>query len=155
MQTYTESRVLPCTREQAFDFVADVESYHEFVPMWLAARITERQGNELIVDQVVGLGAFTLEFVSHTSLQPPDHIHVVSRGGPFRYLDINWGFDPASPSGCLTHLNVEFELSSPLLQSFLTILFRSSLRKVLSAFEKRARTRYGRPAPQGSPPSPH
>ena len=138
MHMYTEKRVLPCTREQAFALVADVERYHEFVPAWLAARVVEREGDELIVNQVVGLGAFPLEFVSHTSLQPPDHIHVVARDGPFRYLDINWDFDPASPSGCLTHLSVEFELSSPLLRSFLTILFRISLRQVLSAFEKRA-----------------
>ena len=145
MQTYAEKRVLPCTREQAFALVADVESYHEFVPAWLAARIVERKGDELIVDQVVGLGAFPVEFVSHTRLRPPDHIHVVARDEPFRYLDINWNFEPASSSGCLTHLRVEFELSTPLLQSFLTMLFRISLRQVLRAFEKRARQLYRRP----------
>ncbi|MDH3671797.1 MAG: type II toxin-antitoxin system RatA family toxin [Gammaproteobacteria bacterium] len=145
MHTYTEKRVLPCTREQAFDLVADVESYHEFVPTWLAARITERQGNELIVDQVVGLGAFPLEFISHTSLKPPDRIHVVARDDPFRYLDINWDFEPASQSGCLTRLRVEFELSSSLLQSLLTRLFRISLRQVLSAFDKRASQLYRQP----------
>ncbi|MEE9597540.1 MAG: type II toxin-antitoxin system RatA family toxin [Acidiferrobacterales bacterium] len=143
MHTYTEKRVLPCTREQAFALVADVERYHEFVPAWLAARVVEREGDELIVDQVVGLGAFPLEFVSHTSLKRPDHIHVIARDGPFRYLDIDWKFEPSSPSGCLTYLTVEFELSSPLLESLLTTLFKISLRQVLSAFEKRARQIYG------------
>lgn len=138
MHKYTEKRVLPCTLEQAFALVADVESYHEFVPAWLAARVEEREGNELTVDQVVGLGAFPLEFVSHTSLRPPDHIQVIASDGPFRHLDINWKFEPSSPSGCLTYLTVEFELSSPLLETFLTMLFRASLRQVLSAFEKRA-----------------
>jgi coenzyme Q-binding protein COQ10 len=144
MHTYAEKRVLPCTLEQAFALVADVESYHEFVPLWLAARIVEREGNELTVDQVVGLGAFPVEFVSHTSLQPPDHMHVIARDGPFKYLHINWDFEPATPSGCPTSLRVEFELSSPLLQSFLTTLFRISLRQVLRAFEKRARQLHGR-----------
>lgn len=142
MHTYTEQRVLPCTLEQAFALVADVESYHEFVPAWLAARIVEREGNELIVNQVVGLGAFPVEFVSYTSLRPPDHIQVIARDGPFRYLDINWKFEPSSPAGCLTHLSVEFELSSPLLEGLLTMLFRISLRQVLSAFDKRARRLY-------------
>ena len=143
MHTYTEKRLLPCTREQAFALVADVERYHEFVPAWLAARVVEREADELTVEQVVGLGAFPLEFVSHTSLQPPDRIHVIARDGPFRHLDIDWKFEPSSPSGCLTCLTVEFELSSPLLESFLTTLFRISLRRVLSAFEKRARQIYG------------
>jgi coenzyme Q-binding protein COQ10 len=149
MHTYTEKRLLPCTLEQAFALVADVEHYHEFVPAWLAARVVEREGDELIVDQVVGLGAFPIEFISHTTLKHPDHIHVVARDGPFRYLDINWDFEPASPSGCLTHLSVEFELSSSLLEGFLTMLFKISLRQILSAFGKRARQLYGRPAGSG------
>ncbi len=144
MHSYIDDRVIPFSQEQVFDLVADVESYHEFVPAWLAARIVEREGDELIVDQVVGLGAFPLEFVSHTSLNRPDHIHVIARDGPFRYLDINWTFEPVSSSDCLTRLNVEFELSSPLLQSFLTLLFRVSLRQVLRAFDKRAHELYGR-----------
>lgn len=146
MHTYTEKRVLPCTQEQAFALVADIERYHEFVPAWLAARITEREENELIVNQVVGLGAFPVEFVSHASLKPPDQIHIIARDGPFRLLDILWTFEPSAPSGCLAHLRVEFELSSPLLESLLTMLFRISLRQVLSAFEKRARRSYGQPS---------
>lgn len=145
MHKYSEKRVLPCTREQAFALVADIEHYHEFVPAWLAARITEREENELIVNQVVGLGAFPVEFVSHASLKPPDQIHIVARDGPFRLLDINWTFEPTSSSGCLSHLSVEFELSSPLLETFLTMLFRVSLRQVLSAFQKRARQLYRQP----------
>ena len=54
MHSYTESRTMPFTREQMFDLVADVESYHEFLPVWLTARVVERKGNELIVDQVSG-----------------------------------------------------------------------------------------------------
>ncbi len=115
------------------------------MPGWLAARIVERKGDELIVDQVMGLGAFRLEFLSHTSLRPPDRAHVVARDGPFRYLDINWFFEPAADSGCLTRLSVEFELSSPLLEGVLRFLFQITLRQVMSAFEKRARELYGPP----------
>ncbi len=91
---------------------------------------------------MVGLGAFPLEFVSHTSLKPPDRIHVVSRDGPFRYLDINWHFESPSEVSCVTHLKVDFELSSPLFETVLTLLFKRSLRQVLRAFEKRARQLY-------------
>lgn len=142
MHSYSESRTMPFTREQMFSLVADVESYHEFLPAWLTARVVERKGEELIVDQVVGLGAFPLEFVSHTSLKPPDHIHVISRDGPFRYLDINWHFESPSEVSCVTHLKVDFELSSPLFETVLTLLFKRSLRQVLRAFEKRARQLY-------------
>lgn len=150
MHYYKEERLLPYTQAQVFDLVADVERYHEFVPGWLAARIVERKGDELIVDQVIGLGAFRLEFVSHTSLRSPDHAHVVARDGPFRYLDINWFFEPAAGSGCLTRLSVEFELSSSLLEGVLRLLFGITLRQVMGAFEKRARKLYGAGAARGN-----
>ena len=138
MHSYSENRRMPHTREQIFNLVADVESYHEFVPAWLTARVVERKGDELIVDQVVGVGAFPLEFVSHTSLKPPDRIRVVARDGPFRYLDINWEFEATSADSCLLRLSVDFELSSPLFEKALTLLFKRSLRQILRAFEKRA-----------------
>ena len=142
MHSYTEQRTMPFTREQIFSLAADIESYHEFLPLWLTARVVERKDDELIVDQVVGVGAFPLEFVSHASLKHPDHIRIISRDGPFRYLDINWNFESASATSCVTRLSVDFELSSPLFETLLTLLFKRSLRQVLRAFEKRARELY-------------
>jgi len=142
MHSYTESRTMPFTREQIFELVVDVESYHEFLPAWLTARVVERKDNELIVDQVVGLGAFPLEFVSHTSFKRPEHIHIIARDGPFRYLDIHWHFEAASETSCATRLSVDFELSSPLFEKVLTVFFKRSLRQILRSFEKRARKLY-------------
>lgn len=142
MHSYTEQRTMAFSREQIFSLAADIESYHEFLPLWLTARVVERKGDELIVDQVVGVGAFPLEFVSHASLKHPDHIRIISRDGPFRYLDINWNFESTSENSCVTRLSVDFELSSPLFETVLTLLFKRSLRQVLRAFEKRARELY-------------
>ncbi|MFQ5936867.1 MAG: type II toxin-antitoxin system RatA family toxin [Acidiferrobacterales bacterium] len=143
MHKYTENRLMGFTPEQVFNVVADVERYHEFLPGWLAARIVERNDNQLIVDQVVGLAAFRLEFISHATLERPDHIQIIARDGPFRLLDIDWHLEPASPSGCLARLKVEFELSSSLLERLLVMLFHITLRQILTAFEKRARRLYG------------
>lgn len=149
MHHYEGSRVMPFRREQLFELVADVERYSEFLPAWLTARIVERKGDEMIVDQVVGIGAFPLEFVSHTSLRPPDHIQVIARDGPFRYLEIHWRFVPVAASACRIELSVEFELSSPLFEWLLSMLFKMTLRQVLRDFDKRARDLYGPEAGAG------
>ncbi len=54
MPTHAEKRVLPYTRAQLFDLVADVERYPEFLPWCLAARVRERSGNTITADLLIG-----------------------------------------------------------------------------------------------------
>lgn len=143
MHRYTENRVLPYTPEQVFDLVADVERYQDFVPGWLATRILKRTADGVEVDQVMGLGAFRLEFTSHATFKRPEELHITSHGAPFRSLDIHWSFTAAGPGGCLARFSVDYALSSLWLEKFLNLLFSLTMRRILTAFEKRARELYG------------
>lgn len=143
METYEETRELIYTPEQMFDLVADVERYGEFLPGWLDARILERDGDVVFVDQEVGMGAFHTSFITQAIFTRPEYIEITSTDGPFLYLAVRWIFEPAHKSGCLTHFYAGFELRSRLLERVVGRLFSDIMRRAVLAFEQRARQFYG------------
>ena len=66
--------------------------------------------------------------------------------GPFRYLNNHWIFDRV-PGGCRLDFFVDFEFKSRILQRVIELLFHEAVRRMVAAFEARARHLYGAPAP--------
>jgi coenzyme Q-binding protein COQ10 len=66
--------------------------------------------------------------------------------GPFRYLNNDWLFHPDS-RGCLVDFAVDFEFRSRILQMAIGAVFNEAVRRMVNAFERRARAIYGAPAP--------
>ena len=92
---------------------------------------------------------FRERFTSRVSLDPPSRIDVAYAEGPFRYLDNHWTFTP-DPAGCRVGFFVDFEFKSRLLQRLIEILFSAAVRRMVGAFEKRARDLYGAPSQHGA-----
>jgi coenzyme Q-binding protein COQ10 len=149
MPTHAEQRVLPYTPEQMYALVADIERYPEFLPWCVAARIRERRADFIDAELVIGFRMFRERFISHVRLKPPDRIDVAYAEGPFRYLNNHWKFEPM-PGGCRIDFFVDFEFKSRLLQKVIEVLFGEAVRRMVAAFEGRARQLYGRPAPDGA-----
>jgi coenzyme Q-binding protein COQ10 len=149
MPTHAEQRVLPYTPEQLFALVADVERYPEFLPWCVGARIRERQPQLIIADLIIGFRVFRERFTSRVALTPPRRIDVTYTEGPFRYLNNHWIFDPA-PGGCRLDFFVDFEFKSRILQRVIELFFHEAVRRMVAAFEARARHLYGAPASDGS-----
>jgi coenzyme Q-binding protein COQ10 len=147
--THAEERVLPYTPEQLFALVADIERYPEFLPWCVGVRIKERQANLVVADLVIGFRIFRERFTSRVSLDPPRRIDVAYSEGPFRYLDNHWTFSP-DPGGCRVGFFVDFEFKSRLLQRLIEVLFSEAVRRMVGAFEKRARDLYGAPSQRGA-----
>ena len=152
MPTHAEQRVLPYTPEQLFALVADVERYPEFLPWCVGARIRERQPQLIVADLIIGFRVFRERFTSRVALDPPRRIDVSYTEGPFRYLNNHWTFD-AVPGGCRLDFFVDFEFKSRILQRVIELLFHEAVRRMVAAFEARARHLYGIPAadPAGKP----
>jgi len=156
MPTHAEQRVLPYTQEQLFDLVADVERYPEFLPWCLGARIRERQPNLIVADLLIGFRMVRERFTSRVTLNRPSRIDVAYTDGPFRYLNNHWVFEPAaSPTGgeggCRIDFFVDFEFRSRVLQKLIGVLFNEAVRRMVAAFEGRARQLYGSD-PKARPP---
>src|SRR5581483_12048034 len=128
-----------------FDLVADVERYPEFLPWCVAARIRERTDRLLVADLVIGFKMVRERFTSRVALNRPERIDVAYSEGPFRYLNNHWVFLPQADGGCVIDFFVDFEFRSRMLQKLIEVLFHEAVRRMVSAFEARARALYGAP----------
>ena len=146
MATHAEQRLLPYTAEQLFDLVADVERYPEFLPWCVAARVRERAGNVFTADMLIGFRMVRERFTSRVVLDRPGRIDVSYAEGPFRYLNNQWNFIPQPGGKCLIDFQVDFEFRSRMLQMLIEVLFNEAVRRMVGAFEARARKLYGAPA---------
>jgi len=118
MPTHAEQRVLSYTPEQLFALVADL---------------------------VIGFRMFRERFTSRVALDRPRCIDVTYAEGPFRRLNNHWVFEPV-PGGCHIDFYVDFEFKSRLMQKLIEVLFSEAVRRMVGAFEKRARDLYGVPS---------
>ena len=150
MPTHAEHRRVPYTPAQLFDLVADVERYPQFLPWCLAARISERQGNAITADLLIGFRMVRERFTSRVVLDRPRRIDVSYSQGPFRYLNNHWEFIAEPDGSCLIDFYVDFEFRSRLLQKIIEVLFHEAVKRMVGAFEARARQLYGAPGPAGA-----
>ena len=147
MPTHGEKRVLPYSPAQLYGLVADIERYPEFLPWCLAARVRKREGTLVVADLVIGFRMFRERFTSRVRLDEIGRrIDVTYAEGPFRYLNNHWVFEP-HPDGCLIDFYVDFEFRSKLLQKLVEALFHEAVRRMVGAFEGRARDLYGTAGP--------
>ncbi len=143
MPTHAERRYLPYKPEQLFDLVSGVERYPEFLPWCKACRITRREGDVFYADLVIAFKVFRERFTSKVTLNPKSKIDVEYINGPFRYLNNHWEFEPAEDGGCIVEFYVDFEFKSRVLQKMIGVLFNEAVRRMVAAFEARARELYG------------
>ena len=148
MPTHAEKRVLPYTPEQLFSLVADIERYPAFLPWCVGVRIKERRPDLVVADMVIGFKMFRERFTSRVALERPRRIDVTYAEGPFRRLNNHWVFKKV-PGGCRIDFYVDFEFKSRLMQKLIEVLFSEAVRRMVGAFEKRARDLYGAAPPRG------
>jgi len=148
MPRHTESRVLPYSAEQIFDLVADIARYPEFLPWIQAMRITSNDGAVVVADMVVGFKMVRERFTSRVTLDRPATINVDYIAGPLKYLRNDWRFEPVA-GGTLVHFAVDFEFASRIFESLAGIFFSEAFRRMVAAFEARARLLYPAPSSPG------
>ncbi len=148
MPTHAEERHLPFTQQQLFDLVAEIERYPEFLPWCIACRVTKREGTVIEADLMIGFKMVRERFTSRVTLSTPDRVDVVYLDGPFRYLNNHWVFKPTD-GGCVIDFYIDFEFRSRILQRLMGPLFNEAVRRMVSAFESRARALYGA-GPEGA-----
>ncbi|MGB0694251.1 MAG: type II toxin-antitoxin system RatA family toxin [Rhodospirillaceae bacterium] len=136
--------LVPHSRQRIFELVAHVEHYPEFVPWWIAARVTGKHHLIYETEQIMGMGPVRIRFHSQTELHPPDRIIVSSHGGMVKDLDLTWQFEDAAPppglvgEACLVSLDMTLQLSSPRMQALLAGMEREAAPKLVRAFADRA-----------------
>lgn len=143
MPTHAEKRIVPYSPDQMYALVADVETYPEFLPWCVGARIKKREGNVLFADLMIGYKLIRERFTSRVELHPEENrLDVTYTDGPFRYLNNHWAFIPQD-RGCLIDFYVDFEFKNLVLQRVMGLFFNEAVRRMVQAFEDRAKALYG------------
>ena len=143
MPRFTEQRVLPYSREQLFDLVADIGKYPDFLPWCLAARVTKQDESVVLADLVIGWRLVREKFSSRVTMTRPAELRVDYLDGPMRYMFTNWQFKEAAGGGCQIDFIVDFEFKSRSLQMLMGVFFNEAVRRMVTAFEDRAYRIYG------------
>ena len=144
MPSHSETRLLPYTPAELFDLVAAVEDYPKFLPWCLEAEVLDRKDEAMVADLVIGFRMFRERFTSDVSLHRPERIDVRYRKGPLRHLNNRWVFEPHGEGQCMIDFHVDFEFRSRVLQKLIGVLFHEAFRRMVGAFEARARVLYGK-----------
>ncbi|MBU2866447.1 MULTISPECIES: type II toxin-antitoxin system RatA family toxin [Pacificibacter] len=148
MPTHREIKIMPYTAQQMYDLVGDVQSYPKFLPWNAAARIRSRDdmGDHeiMLADLVISFKVFREKFGSKVVLWPVDKkIDTEYLDGPFKYMKSWWQFRDLEDGTCEVEFFVDFEFKNAILQSVIGVVFNEAMRRVVSAFEKRAADLYG------------
>jgi coenzyme Q-binding protein COQ10 len=144
MPNHAERRHLPYRPQQLFDLVADVERYPEFLPWCVGARIRSRTEREIVADLMIGFRLIRERFTSRVTLdRERNRIDVAYTEGPFKYLNNHWIFEPDGQGGTTLDFYVDFEFRSIVLQKVIGVVFHEAVRRMVGAFEARAKDLYG------------
>jgi coenzyme Q-binding protein COQ10 len=139
MLSHVEQKILPYSPAQMFDLVAAVDAYKEFAPWCLASRIKKWEGDRVFyADLIVGYKVFREKFSSKVILTPKEEITIEYQEGPLKNLTNHWKFSETPEGHCLIDFSVEFEFKNGALQSLATMFFNEVVKRMITAFEKRA-----------------
>lgn len=136
--------LLPYGAASLFDLVADVERYPEFVPGWREVRVSLREPDRLLVEQLVTFGPGEWRFLSEARLDRPHAMEIRTIDAPFGELAIEWTFEALDQSGCSVVFCARYRFGIDIVQRFVGGPFNRRLVGLVSAFERRAHALYGK-----------
>ena len=147
MPKQEESKVVPFTKEQMFDLVADIDNYKEFLPWCNNSKVIKRENIDdvevLIADLEIGYDQFVYTYRSEVKLSnDKSSIKVINLDGPFKYLKNNWKFKEMSNNNCEVQFDIDFELNVSLLDLLMRKFFDLAFQKMVEAFINRAEEVY-------------
>jgi coenzyme Q-binding protein COQ10 len=146
MPAYRETMLVPYSREQLFDLVADVEKYPQFLPWCRAARIHERGEGYMVAELVIAFKGIRESYTSRVDLRRPEAIDVTMVKGPFHHLVNHWRFSEAEDGQTRIEFDLDFRFSSRWLETLIGALFSRATEKMVTAFRGRADQLYGPPS---------
>ena len=141
MTEVTRSCLLLVSVERAYQVVADVERYAEFLPACKSVAVLERWVDEHEVEWVeaqvtVGKAGAEYEFVTENQGVANQRIEVQLKRGPFKRLHGLWSFKALGDEGCRIELSLEFEAAG-VLAGLLNPVAQKAADRMVNAFSQR------------------
>jgi coenzyme Q-binding protein COQ10 len=150
MPQFSITRRLPFRAAELYAIAADVPSYPHFVPLCIGARTwdeTEDADGRLHFRAAIDMAYPKLRLAetlaSEVTADPVAlAVRAVSNSGPAKFVDNRWLFHELPRGGTDVDFYLAYELRSRSLQFLITGMFDYAARKIINAFEARARELY-------------
>lgn len=144
--TFHTTRRIAFAPQHLLEIVADVASYPAFLPLCTGARVWDekdlgngRRSFRASLDIEYPKLRLKETFVSDVLVDTKRlTIRATSNEGPVKHIDNRWLFS-AARGGCDIDFHLDYQMSSRLLQLAMGSVFDIAVRKVMTAFEERAR----------------
>lgn len=143
MTEINRAAVVTYTAEQMYLLVNDIESYPEFLPWCVDAKIIERQKHMLRATLSMAASKIKQSFTTKNTMQYGSRIDIQLLHGPFKYLSGHWNFNASNDGGCHVQLYIHYEFENKFMQYVLGGLLYKLLDTMVCAFVKRADNVYG------------
>ena len=151
MPSFNVKRRMPYGAEQIYAIAADVGSYKEFIPLMRKVTVSNRKplpdgcetfdAEMTVIYKKLGIEESTL---SHVTIDPAGlTVKAHADQGAVKSLDTLWRVQALGPDACDVEFSVDYTLKSRSLQFLLSGMFDFVVRRVMSAFEERAKRLYG------------
>ena len=144
MPKHKETKIVDFTDIQMFDLVADIDSYHLFLPWCNNSRIIETSkidsdNDHVIADLEIGYKNLVYIYRSAVSLNRKNLIiDVEFVDGPFKHLVNKWNFKQTEVHKSEIDFFIDFELNIGVFNYLISKFFDKAFNKMVSSFEDRA-----------------
>ena len=142
MKKITRTALLPYSAQQVFDLVNDVASYPEFLPWCGGSQVVSESPSHMTAKVTIAKLGIKQTFETSNHLVPGQRIQMNLIEGPFKSLRGEWEFKALDTDACRIRFEVEFEVSSGLLNMAIGPIFEQIASTFVDSFCERAKTVY-------------
>lgn len=143
MKKIARTALLPYSAAQMYAIVNDVRAYPEFLPWCGAAEVISETGLEMVASVTIAKAGIQQTFKTRNHLVAGERIEMHLLEGPFKALKGEWEFKVLDVDACKIKFEVEFEVSSGLLNAAIGPIFEHIASTLVDSFCSRAKQIYG------------
>ncbi|TEA77623.1 type II toxin-antitoxin system RatA family toxin [Allopusillimonas ginsengisoli] len=143
MHKVQRSVLVPHSRGQMFDLVADVEKYPEFMPWCGGTTVHRKDEKGMEASVTISIAGIRQTFTTRNEHDYPELITVNLVDGPFSQLKGTWAFQELAADACKVSYTMEYAFSSRTLEAVVGPIFNRIATSFIDSFTQRAQALYG------------
>lgn len=145
MKKITRTALLPYSAQQMYDLVNDVASYPEFLPWCGGAEVLQQEHSSMRASVTIAKAGIKQTFTTENHLVAGKRIEMQLVDGPFKSMRGEWEFKPLDKDACKILFEIEFEVSSGILNMAIGPIFEQIASTMVDSFCERAKQVFPNP----------
>lgn len=143
MHKVQRSVLVPYSRSQMFELVADVDRYPEFMPWCGGTTVHRHDEHGMEASITISIAGIKQTFTTRNEHDKPALITFHLVNGPFSKLTGTWEFQELAETACKVVYTMEYAFSSRTLETVVGPIFNRIATSFIDSFTQRAQAVYG------------